>query len=155
MEKKKVLGEDYGWVAYSHVIDELPIMYIENTEAIGRRFKKYRTVMLMDTFVDRGENSKTYFRLNPDIWKTLIADSRRLKSRQPNDSKVSGPATQKSNNPSSIDSSTNDKESRPPLEGGAATLAGDESSTSVFHQRQPGEEEEVSRIANSVPWRRA
>ena len=109
MEKKTVRGKEYGWVAYSHVIDELPIMGIENTEAIARRFKKYRTLKLMAAVVDREDNSKTFFRFEEERYNTLVSSkSRRLESSRPPDSKVAGPATQKSNNPSSSDSSSND-----------------------------------------------
>ena len=108
MDKKLVLGEEYGWAAYAHVTKELPIMKIENVEVIARRFKKYRQVGLMDYHVDRGDNSKTYFKLVPEQWEMLTSDSRRLESREAGDSKVVKPATQKSDNPSSIDPSSND-----------------------------------------------
>lgn len=39
MEKRVIDGVEYGWVRYSYVCDELPIMHL-NPEAVRRRLKK-------------------------------------------------------------------------------------------------------------------
>ena len=64
MEKKIVGGVQYGWVAYQHVIEELPILQVETKDGIYRRFLKlcdsgallhhYDTVTKRAFFAPRG-----------------------------------------------------------------------------------------------------
>ncbi len=63
--KKIVDGRSYIWLDYNKMISYLPILSINNTEVIGRRFKKYADLNLISRhlhkpFSSTGRTSGTY-----------------------------------------------------------------------------------------------
>lgn len=119
MEKRVFDGQEYGWAAFSHVAEDLPILGIE-PQAVARRFKRYRNRGVLFAKVARDDNSKTYFRANPEVWESLTSeDSRRLERREAGAFEGSGPAPLKATNPSTTDPSTSD----PVAPAGVGTLS--------------------------------
>jgi hypothetical protein len=103
-------GTAYGWVAYAHLLRDLPIIGITDREALGRRFKKYKAAGLMRGYVDRKDENKTYFAMVPEVLTSLIdsVGGSRSKSREAPVSKVGRLPFQKSDDPSTSDPSAND-----------------------------------------------
>ncbi|MDR5591207.1 hypothetical protein [Christiangramia sp. SM2212] len=63
VETRKYKGEDYFWVAYGKIINELPALDINTVDGLSRRIKKKLIIPgLIKLFVDRQDNSKTYWR---------------------------------------------------------------------------------------------
>ena len=115
MRKVVVEEQEHGWVAFSHAIEDLPVLGITNTEVIGRRFQKLCKASVLHGWIDRKDGSKTYFVFGSAYPPLVAYDPATLKSSA-GDSKVSGPATQTSDNPSSNDPSTRSKkESAAPM----------------------------------------
>ena len=93
-------GVEYRWVKYQAVIDDLPILGINNKNNIARRFDKFVNCSIMNKFVNKKGGNYTNFRL-ADKYLELIevstqkdipiyskVDTYLLKSRDPIYSKV-------------------------------------------------------------------
>ena len=94
--------KSYWWLSYQYLIDELPIIGIENKENIGRRFKKYKEKGVMESHMVKSEGTRTYFRIKEDAWNYL----NRLESRVRDDSKVESRDDSKVESYSSISDSS-------------------------------------------------
>lgn len=107
------------WCSYQKIISDLPILEVTNKEVLSRLIRDLVKAEILESYVDRKDNSKTYIRLGI-MYTELISseqnqnsfdmstythkkrkirlNSSRLKSRQPDDLKVGGLPTKKSNN---------------------------------------------------------
>lgn len=109
----------YYWCAHEKIISDLPILEITSKDVISRLIRDLTKVEILESYVDRKDNSKTYIKLGA-MYSELISseltqssfdvsnythkkrkirlNSSRLKSRQPSDLKVGGLPTKKSDN---------------------------------------------------------
>lgn len=75
----------YFWILYEYVINDLPILGIQETKAISRRFKKYVDMNILFSFVSKGREAYiqngellhrygtfTYFCFNAEILTKLL-----------------------------------------------------------------------------------
>ena len=66
MKKYEHAGAHYGWVAYTHVVQEIPVIGIKTKDGVYRRFKKYvHKEILAHYNYPIGPNSLSCYR--PDI----------------------------------------------------------------------------------------
>lgn len=56
-------GQDFLWVKYQTIIDDLPILGITNREVIARRFGKLEKAGIMQKFLSKDGGVFTSFRL--------------------------------------------------------------------------------------------
>lgn len=109
----------YYWCAHDKVISDLPILEITSKDVISRLIRDLVKAEILESYVDRKDNSKTYIKLGA-MYTELISseqnqnsfdvstythkrrkirlNSSRLKSRQLADLKVGGLPTKKSDN---------------------------------------------------------
>jgi hypothetical protein len=102
--KKRFRDDEYGWISFAYVIQELPVLNISNVEVIGRRFRGLASKGILKNHVERTENSRTYFAFGP-VYPDLVRSKPATQKSEPGDSKVARPATQKSDYSSITDPS--------------------------------------------------
>ena len=71
MKRKVFDGKEYGWLLYQYIGRELPILNLNNRNAVCRRFQKYCDSGLMEKYVDKPSGNRTYFRIVPEAWDRL------------------------------------------------------------------------------------
>ena len=87
-------GEEFSWVKYQAVIDDLPCLCIKNRESVSRRFKNLCEVGVLEMVVHKVGGTFTMFKKGPEYYKLLQGgvdskvDPAPLKSRGGVDSKV-------------------------------------------------------------------
>jgi len=102
-------GEPYYWIAYSKVIDELPMLRIQSMDVVGRKFKSLEKKKILKRHtVKTAGKTKCYFAIVKETYKQLFmreeVDSRRVRGVAADESGGSQP-TEQSDNSSIIDSS--------------------------------------------------
>ncbi|MGL5613602.1 hypothetical protein [Cetobacterium sp.] len=109
----------YYWCAHEKIISDLPILEITSKDVISRLIRDLVKAEILESCVDRKDNSKTYIRLGIRYTELISSEhnqnsfdasnythkkrkirlnSSRLKSRQSDDLKVGGLPTKKSDN---------------------------------------------------------
>ena len=84
MERKEIEGQWFYWLKYSYVLDDLPILGIEQ-QALRKRIKRLVDNKVVDLRVVKNRfGTKTYFRFWPDSYNLLTQTS-----KEPTDTKVS------------------------------------------------------------------
>jgi hypothetical protein len=106
--KRLVGGREFGWIAFAHVVADLPILRNSNPESMARQFRGLVKKGILISYVDRVANSKTYFAFGP-AYETLIHEPATERSGA-GDRTVTGPATELSDNPNTNDPSTRSEE---------------------------------------------
>lgn len=99
--KKMLIGESvYFWGAYQLIIDENPLLEIDNKEVISRRVGRLVDAGLIQNFISKDEGNKTYFSITQKCFDLIKRDEKTLSTQKsiPIDSKVDTLSTQKSNN---------------------------------------------------------
>jgi hypothetical protein len=89
MEKHVIDGEEYTWLSYRYVIEQIPMLGITSSDALGRRLKGLAAVLELRVTALGGGGNKTCFRFKE------TAMVRLLSSKAP-DSKVGCHPTRKS-----------------------------------------------------------
>jgi len=80
MKSRVIQGEEYFWVFYSAIRENLPILGIEKEDTFYRRFKKYVKVGLMKHRTTRAGGVFSWYRFDPDMRAELLgADSSETK----------------------------------------------------------------------------
>ena len=63
VNKKIHNNQEYFWAAYQKILDEIPTLPLHSKDSISKRFKKLISYGLIKRWIDKKDNSKTYFRL--------------------------------------------------------------------------------------------
>ena len=112
--RKMIDNKIFTWIAHQKILDDMPYLGITNKDVLKRNIKILIDNKIIQSYVDRSDNSKTYYR--NDISSELINNTEapyskvggsQPKSSQGPDSKVVDPPTQKSDNTSIKDNSIN------------------------------------------------
>ncbi len=99
--KKLMLGENvYFWASYRLILDENPLLEIENKQTCSRRISKLVEAGLLLAYISESDGNKTYFSITQACFDLLNRDKKDLSTQKsiPIDSKVNTLLTQKSNN---------------------------------------------------------
>lgn len=56
-------NEEYYWLYYEKVIEDIPMIKIKDTTTLGRRLKVLCSKGLLERFIDKQKNSMTYYKL--------------------------------------------------------------------------------------------
>jgi hypothetical protein len=97
-------GKVFYWVAYQKVMDELPLLMINNKEIIARRFKKICKANVLEFFQNKKKGNLTYFCFGENYQKIISfgidskVETLSTQKSEAIDSKVETLSTQKSNN---------------------------------------------------------
>lgn len=96
-ETKIFNQKEYFWLAYSKIIEELPLLKIKNKESLSRRLKKFIELDLVEIHIDQVNGNKVYWRAGTNFYKIFYSEVS-TQTSTPIDSKVDTLSTQKSNN---------------------------------------------------------
>jgi len=115
IEKRNIRGKEFAWIAYSKIIDELPLLGITTTDAIGRRLKNLCGFGLMEkeTLQTGKENRKTYFHITS---KGMEIVTLRMGNRNPYGWETVTPTDGKPYNKNTINKNTKDERELTPFE---------------------------------------
>lgn len=109
----------YVWIDYKHLIKEMPILKIRNTDTIGRHISRLKKLKLIKTYLKHSETNghkKTYVRLPEEINKLIFSNALCFEQNplpHPSENKVGHPSENKGNNTiTEHSSSTNVEEGR-------------------------------------------
>jgi hypothetical protein len=102
----KIEDDIFYYISYNLIIEQLPLMKINNKEVIARRLNKLCKYGIFKKFLDKSAGNKTYFtttEITDTFYKTIEVSTQksegcRLKSRKGVDSKVESLSTEKSDN---------------------------------------------------------
>lgn len=97
MVKKIHNGKEYAWVKYSAIIKELPILKINNHDALRRRLKKIEEAGILEHYDCREDGRYSFYRLTEKL-NELVSTLPTQKSDGP--TQKSGPADSKVGTPS-------------------------------------------------------
>jgi len=62
MKTRKVNGKEYFWINYQTIINDLPILKIDNRRSLARRIDKLVDCGILEKFIDKDQGNLTYFR---------------------------------------------------------------------------------------------
>jgi hypothetical protein len=90
-------GSSWYWIDYRHLMNEMPILGIQNQDVLARRIWKIVSSWVLERFVDKKNKSRTYLKFGKN-YELLVTDLATEKSSAiwGDDSKVARQATQKS-----------------------------------------------------------
>lgn len=97
--KKSIEGVQYFWCKYQLIQDELPLLYMKSTRAIGRRFKKLEEVGLIKSHCDKSSNGTYTYFVFTELYDELISDPTHSTFESPAPPKNTPHRTQKYNPP--------------------------------------------------------
>ncbi|MDD4980667.1 MAG: hypothetical protein PHC54_05310 [Candidatus Omnitrophica bacterium] len=115
MEKHYWEEKEYFWVNYQTVIEDIPILGINNKMALRRRLRNIEQAKIVEFKVFQGAGNRTFYRFNGEILACLLSNKTRggldpnVKRVLTQMSRGSGLKCQDHIDPSTIDTSTIDK----------------------------------------------
>lgn len=100
MKKAIIKNEEYVWIHYQTLMNELPIIGITNTKSMGRRLKKMCDCKLLELQEQKTSSGTfTFYRINGKVYCKLVSSyftKSRLSNDTPGDSTVPSHETQES-----------------------------------------------------------
>lgn len=76
IERKKIGEQTFYWIAYDKILNELPSLSITTKDGLANRLKnKLVNYGLLKKFVDKDNNSKTFFRITPLGQQTVLTQT--------------------------------------------------------------------------------
>ncbi len=96
--KKLVDGKLYSWISYKKIIDDNPILNIENKDIIGRRINKLLDLGLINKYLSKEDGNKIFLNMT-DLAFTIVETNLPTQKSEPLHTQKSEPLpTQKSDN---------------------------------------------------------
>lgn len=81
VKKQIINGDVFYWVSYQWIIDENPLLEIENKDVLGRRIEKICNTGILQKFLDKKDGNKVYLAFG-ETYQRLITDTPPTYSKQ-------------------------------------------------------------------------
>lgn len=81
VKKQIINGDVFYWVSYQWIIDENPLLEIENKDVLGRRIEKICNTGILQKFLDKKDGNKVYLAFG-ETYQRLITDNHPTYSKQ-------------------------------------------------------------------------
>ena len=74
VKKQIINNEVFYWISYQWIIDENPLLEIENKDVLGRRIEKICNAGILQKFLDKKQGNKIYLAFGKN-YQRLITDT--------------------------------------------------------------------------------